>query len=132
MEDRNVLIDTSVIIDFLRKANKRSSRLWQLQEQGITGHVSTITLFEVYAGAREPRHFDDLQRLFKWFVILPFTEPMAIQASAIFRTLKAHNQVIEFRDIFIAATAMVLEMPIVTLNLRHFQRIQGVHIYRKD
>jgi len=129
MEDRNVLIDTSVIIDFLRKSNKRSSRLWQLQEQGAVGHVSTITLFEVYAGAREPRHFDDLKRLFRWYVILPFTEPMALQASDIFRTLKGLNQIIEFRDIFIAATAMVSDMPITTLNERHFQRIEGIRIY---
>lgn len=129
MEDRNVLIDTSVIIDFLRKANKRSSRLWQLQAQGIVGHVSTITLFEVYAGARKPSHFDDLERLFKWFVILPFTEPVALQASDIFRTLRARNQLIEFRDIFIAATAIASDMPISTLNIRHFQRIEGIRIY---
>jgi tRNA(fMet)-specific endonuclease VapC len=35
---------------------------------------------------------------------------------------------IEFRDIFIAATAIVNEMPVKTLNLKHFQRITEVGI----
>ncbi len=37
---------------------------------------------------------------------------------------------IEFRDIFIAATCMVHELPIVTLNKKHFKCIDGLKILR--
>ncbi len=33
MADRGILIDTSVIIDFLRKKNKQNSILWKLKEK---------------------------------------------------------------------------------------------------
>lgn len=35
---------------------------------------------------------------------------------------------IEFRDIFIAATCIVNGLPIVTLNKKHFKRIAGLKI----
>ncbi len=35
---------------------------------------------------------------------------------------------IEFRDIFIAATCLVYELPILTFNKRHFKRIKGLEI----
>lgn len=35
---------------------------------------------------------------------------------------------IEFRDIFIAATCIVNELPIATLNKKHFKHIEGLKI----
>ena len=36
---------------------------------------------------------------------------------------------IEFRDIFIAATCIENNLPIVTLNKKHFERIAGLDIF---
>jgi len=35
---------------------------------------------------------------------------------------------IEFRDIFIAATCIVNDLPVRTLNKKHFDRITGLHV----
>jgi len=35
---------------------------------------------------------------------------------------------IEFRDIFIAATCLVYQMPVKTLNQKHFKRIVNLEI----
>ena len=60
--------------------------------------------------------------------ILPFTDAVSIQAAQIYHRLRLSNQMIEFRDIFIAATCIVNELPIATLNKKHFKRIEGLKI----
>jgi len=35
---------------------------------------------------------------------------------------------IEFRDIFIAATCMVNNLPVKTLNKKHYDRIEGLSV----
>ncbi len=56
MENRDILIDTSIIIEFLRKQNKQLSYLWKIKEAGFNCLISTITVFELYAGAITKRH----------------------------------------------------------------------------
>ncbi len=62
MGNRNILIDTSVIIEFLGKQNKQDTYLWRIKETGFNCLVSTITIFELYAGAITERHREDLNR----------------------------------------------------------------------
>ena len=49
-------------------------------------------------------------------------------ASSIAKKLKAENKIIEFRDIFIAATAIANNMPLTTLNIKHFNRIDDLEL----
>ena len=44
----------------------------------------------------------------------------------IYHQLRQVNKMIEFRDIFIAATALVYNLPVKTLNKKHFARISGL------
>jgi tRNA(fMet)-specific endonuclease VapC len=44
--------------------------------------------------------------------------------SEIYHNLRRRNLIIEFRDIFIGATAITFQLPIKTLNQDHFQRIE--------
>jgi len=101
-------------------------------EQGMTSIISTITVFELYAGATTEQHIQDLKRLLRWFEVVPFSDNTAKYAATIYRHLKAENKMIDFRDIFIGATALVLDTPILTLNTRHFQRIQGIKFMSLD
>ncbi len=129
MGNREVLVDTTVMIDFLRKRKKERSNLWKLKEQEINCLASTITVFELYAGAITKKHLEDLKRLFKWIEIVSFTREIAQRAAQIYRDLKSKNQMIEFRDIFIGATALELKVPLVTLNKQHFKRIKGLELF---
>ncbi len=49
-------------------------------------------------------------------------------ASDIAKKLKTVNKIIEFRDIFIAATAIANNMPLSTLNVKHFKRIDDLEL----
>ncbi len=64
--------------------------------------------------------------------IIPFTNEIAQLAVDIYKDLKLNNQLIEFRNIFIGATALEARLPMATLNKEHFERIKGIDIYCSD
>ncbi|MCF2491295.1 hypothetical protein L0659_24190 [Dyadobacter sp. CY347] len=51
-----------------------------------------------------------------------------MKAAEIYHNLRRRNSLIEFRDIFIAATALTFQLPIKTLNQGHFQRIENLEL----
>jgi tRNA(fMet)-specific endonuclease VapC len=61
MED--ILIDTDVAIDYLRSKNKASTALIRLMNQ-FAVHMSAISEFELFLGAKTDRHVNDLEILF--------------------------------------------------------------------
>lgn len=126
MENRRVLVDTSILIDFFRKENKKNSKLYKIQ-QNHSLYASTITEFEFLAGVKDET-IVSLKHFFSKINLLPFDSKAAAKASSIFKDLKSKNQIIEFRDIFIAATAIANNLPISTLNIEHFKRVQDLKI----
>jgi predicted nucleic acid-binding protein len=124
MEAKRVLIDTSVLIDYFRKQKKHATLFVQLARDYEIA-ISVVTEFEWLVGFKD----SDLEfgrELLNNIDILPFDSNCAIQASDIYRRLKAQNQLIEIPDIFIAATSLSYNLPIATINKNHFKRIQGV------
>lgn len=66
----------------------------------------------------------DIQLLIEDLNILPFDQDVAFKASEIYHNLKKDNLLIEFRDIFIAATCIVHDLELKTFNKNHFKRIK--------
>lgn len=58
-----------------------------------------------------------------WSTVLPLTSSVAQIAATIYQQLRAGNKLIEMRDILIAATAIDHTLPLMTLNVGHFNRI---------
>lgn len=127
MENRTVLVDTSILIDFLRKERKDKTIFWQLREQSPCA-ISSVTLFELLIGAKTEQRQQDIRILCKTIEILSFDIACAEVAARIFGELKAQNELIEFRDIFIGATARLHQLELATLNTKHFERIDKVHL----
>ena len=96
--------------------------MWYLQENYYCT-ISTVTLFELLCGAKTEKHLADVHTLQKWIGSLPFNDAVAETAARFFCELKIQNKLIEFRDIFIAATAYEHDLPIATLNRKHFENI---------
>jgi tRNA(fMet)-specific endonuclease VapC len=61
--------------------------------------------------------------------IVPFTREAAERAGEIYLSLRGKNQLIDFRDIFIGAAALIQNLPLITLNVNHFERIDGLKIF---
>ena len=60
---------------------------------------------------------------------MPLNESVAIKAAQLYHRLKRENKLIDFRDIFIAATCIANNLPLATLNQKHFQRIEDLELY---
>ena len=127
LEYSRALIDTSIIIDYLRKQNKQKSEFWRLMNEYECA-ISTITLFELYSGAKNKQQKEDVDTLRAYLEVIAFDDRQAKEASKIFQTLKKQNRLIEFRDIFIASCAITKQIPIATLNIDHFERIEDIQL----
>lgn len=79
-------------------------------------------------GANTPEKVEDIEKITKGFIALPFDDLVAKKAAEIYHTLRKQNKMIEFSDIFIAATCLVNDLSILTLNKKHFNRVNGLVI----
>ncbi len=125
-----MVVDTSIFIEYLRAQDKAGTTLQQLPDELVL-YVSSVTLYELYTGANTAAKWIDVQTVTEDIVVLPFNQPVAEKAAIVYQQLKKANQLIEFRDIFIAATALVSQVPVLTKNDKHFRRIQGLTLATK-
>ena len=126
MESPQILIDTSILIDYFRKRYKDKTLLYSLSFT-YRFAISTVTEFEFFAGLSEI-HLEFTNKLFANFLILPFDSTCAQTASEIYKNLKSKNHLISPPDIFIAATAISHNLSLVTLNKEHFERVHGLKL----
>jgi predicted nucleic acid-binding protein len=92
--------------------------------------MSSVTLFELQCGAKTEKHSEDIGKLCKWIRTIPFDNEIAEISSIIYQRLKWEHKLIEFRDIFIAATAIAENLCVATLNTKHFERIKDIDLLK--
>lgn len=118
-----MVVDTGVFIDHLRAKDKFSTLLYHISDN-VPLYISAVSLYELHMGATSPVRLNDVFTITEDLEVLPYNGQIAVKASQIYHSLRRSNQMIEFRDIFIAATCIANELPIVTLNKKHFERIK--------
>ena len=87
--------------------------------------VSVVTTLEFLEGYRHPR---DAERFLEPFRQIDVNSEIARVGGRIRRDLRERGEMIGDFDILIAATALSAELPLVTENNRHFQRVEGLVI----
>lgn len=127
MENSKMVVDTSVFIEFLRAKNKTRTTLYSFVDT-VQIYISSVTLYELLMGATTNDKKVDVRILTEGVPILPFNDEVAFKAAEIYHQLRISNTMIEFRDIFIAATCIVNNLGLKTLNKKHFERIKGLEI----
>lgn len=127
MENKLILIDTSILIDFFRKTDKANSTLINLAKQGFRFNISAITVYEIYVGANSLQSSFWNEFLEK-IEVLPLTHTVAKTAVIINTELKRKRNQIDIADLFIASTAIANNLKIATLNKKHFERINDLTI----
>lgn len=122
-----ILLDTSVLIEFFRRKYKENSFFYQLAQQHQSFAISAITRMEILAGVN-PQQIDFWIAFLRKIEVLPFDEKSANHAAILIKQLKAVNQLLEIPDIMIAGTALAKQLPLATLNIKHFARMQGISL----
>lgn len=125
---KRVLLDTSIIIDFIRRRDKEKTTLANLLKENYLLAVSIITHTELYAGKsvwEKENAREELEVLFSGMQILNMDEEVSEAAGKI----RAKHQ-INLLDAIIAATALVSGLPLATLNIKDFKKIKDLIILK--
>ncbi|ULA64912.1 MAG: Ribonuclease VapC [Nitrospira sp.] len=126
-----VLLDTNVLIDFLRAGMHAE---WVLGGQGtVVRFISAVALLELRIGADTPKRkkaVDRLHHAFQSGRILGLTPSILDHAGRLFRTLYGnasglHDRLGPMNDLLIALTAREIGATVVTGNVLEFRRIAG-------
>jgi predicted nucleic acid-binding protein len=123
-----LLIDTDVLIDYLPDYPAAVSYIEAQQERFL---ISVVTVAELYAGVREGEERARLEQFLRAFEIIPLDLRLAVQGGLYRRDDgKSHN--VGLADALIAAAATQRQVPLVTLNRKHFPMLQDVIVpYQK-
>lgn len=122
MADKKLMVDTTLLIDYFRKTDKKNAKLVTHFKNYGQLYISSITEFEVLNGAKH-LHKDFWNGMLPRFTILDFDSRAARQATVITEQLKTKRKTIDKPDLFIASTAIVNGLHFDTLNIKHFIHI---------
>lgn len=129
---RLIIVDTNFLSDILAGKSSARKTLTKIISEGYYILTTVITTSELFYGARRRKWQEDRVQKLHDFVhslqVLDFT----LEHSEIFGSLRAElvdtGQDIGFADTAIAAIALSLDLPIITANVKHFERIKGLNI----
>ena len=117
-----IVVDTSVLIDFLRQPQKQGCLFLQLAKKYDLA-VSFITIAELYSGksSQNQEGIKILETLLSG-VAVHFPDGELLKEAGTLRC--AYN--LSLADAFIAALALRLKIPLSTLNTKDFLKIKDL------
>ena len=124
----SVLLDSDVIIDYLRGLPAAGRYVDGL---AATPACSEMTRVEVLRGVRSPerRGTERFLATIRWVVV---DEGISGLAGELGRRFRRSHEALGVADLVVAATAQRLEVPLATLNVRHFPMFDGLEpAYRR-
>ena len=127
MADTLILLDTSILIEYYRKTDKERSTWFKLIRGGNSFAISAITKYEIFAGATSAQ-LSFWNKVMEAMIVLPLDENAIDAAVMINATLKRKRKQIGMADLFIAATSVSRDIPLATLNRKHFERIDALQL----
>lgn len=123
-----VIIDTNIFIDHLRTGDSKYLQTLLSKNHISDLYLSVLTIQELYTGQSTKNLKNELilQKLISPFSIVYYDEQVAKLAGEIARDSK---KVITFVDSAIAASAILNNATLVTLNTKDFKKIKGLQLY---
>lgn len=124
-----LLIDTDVLIDYLRGVPQA---ITYLETQAESLVLSAVSVAELYAGVREGPERKALAGFVAAFEVAPVNQAIAERAG-LFRRDYGKSHGTGLADALIAATAELQGAIVVTQNRKHFPMLDQVHLpYEKQ
>jgi tRNA(fMet)-specific endonuclease VapC len=128
---RAVAFDTTFLIDLQRERSlgdrEGPAHEFLASEPDLEVHLPVVALGEFaegFANADDPV----LRSVRELHVVLPVDESTALAYGWMVRTLRQTGMLPGSNDLWIAASAMRHELPLVTGNARAFRRIDGLEV----
>jgi predicted nucleic acid-binding protein len=129
----NYLFDTDAISELLRPRPAATYVQWLATIPREVQFSSAVVVAELYRGAfrseARDRHLANIEgRVLPAVTVLPFDVATARKYGEIAAALETVGRRLAEADLQIAATALTHDLTLVTGNLRHFARIDGLRI----
>jgi predicted nucleic acid-binding protein len=127
LENRLIVVDTDVIIDFFRDISPAANvfaALISVEKAAMTA----ISVFELYAGIEGAKRLRQIETLAQELIIFPLNTLEAAIAGRIYTQLKSRGKLIGTHDILIAAICLANDLPLYTKNIAHFSLIKDIRL----
>ncbi len=127
------LLDTNILSDLIKKRPNRYLLLQLREKPSYTLLTSSICVMELRFGSALREDFKKFWKKIESEIIsrvkvLPFSHKESLLAGDILAGLRKTGQIIGVEDVLIAATALANQSTVVTGNVDHFFRIQGLNV----
>jgi predicted nucleic acid-binding protein len=126
-----VALDTSFLIDLqrerLRDFTDGAAQAFLRSEPGVELLLPATTLGEFAEGFDQSDH-PVLRAVRELHVILDTDEETALRYAGISRILRARGALIGTNDLWIAATCLRHDVPLVTANVAEFRRVPSLQV----
>ncbi len=125
-----LILDTNFIITAEREARRRQP---ERTDVFFAAHPEdyfyiTFTIAGELACGRSASAKEDWEHLCSPYPVIPWSNEISWRYGEIYRQLAKSGNLIGTNDLWIAATALVHGMPIVTQNIREFERVEGLDL----
>lgn len=132
METNRTVIDTDILIDFLRNKKEAVALIAQLEEQKTLLCTTTINAFELYHGAYKSnfasQNLQATKNLLERLVVFPLNYRSAQKAGEIYSQLESEGHPVGVKDTLIAAIALTRKSAVATRNIEHFKKIKNLNL----
>lgn len=123
----DALLDTSVLVDLWRR--HPPALAWAEAQRQLVVGIHVLVAMELVEGVRDSRELALLEGLLAGYEVVYLTPADCMWASEQHRRLHLSHGV-GVMDALIASSAIRLDVPLYTLNLKHFQLLPGVRAIR--
>ena len=124
----DLLIDSSIIIDATNDHPRALVYINELLTSGTPG-IHSATFAEVIVGTRDARELFRLRRFLRPFAVeYPTPQDWLPTLDLLGQLHLSHD--VDLPDCLIAATALRLNLAVVTINDRHFRLFKGLKVLR--
>lgn len=124
---QKLLIDTDVIVDYLRTQSGTIIEIVKLQEADKAEiYISTVTILELVSGKTGDKDIEKIKQLLETFISVPLDQRLAEFSGRQRRNL---SNTLSLSDLIIGSTAVWLKAKLVTRNMKHFDQIPGLKFY---
>lgn len=124
-----ILLDSDVIIAWLRGYDPIAGAIFTLLEKGHGLLWTPVSIAEIFTGVRKTEK-PQIDKLFLILDTVPISAPTGKKAGEYLQSYaKSHN--VELGDALIAASAHVTNIPLWTLNRKHYP-MKDIRLYSPD
>jgi len=126
-------LDTDILIDYMRKPSDAVKRIMKgVIERKISICTTSVNTFEIWLGAhlapKQTQLIEETEDFIEQLEIVNFDYEASLEAGRAMADLRKRGQIVEIRDLFVGCICKISELTLITRNIKHYKRIQGLKV----